>query len=297
MKHIIRRDLTTRLPRPVVGCALQGDKFLAMAVSGSRDGWTIHWYRAGTLGNEERLAELVAAVGRTPFWVVPRKEGAAQRDFAFAADIPEEIARAERERAAALRTQVETRFANVAQAVEAGGVDVRGPSGRHLVAFGAIRPAVDDDLRYWRRQRHIREPHVAAPAAAIANLYVACCPPDLAGDKMRLVIVQGRVTTTAVVMDGWKLVDAVEYQMLEGQTLDALLVQDWVDYVRQRHPSQRIAPEPLVVSAAPVAGFATWNPFAADGPVSAASPETIEELCGEMGFSAIAFGMALQGGN
>lgn len=268
-----------------------------MAVSGSSEGWTIQWYRAGTLGNEERMAELVSAVGRLPFWTTPRKEGAAQRDFAFAADLPEGVARNERERAGALRTQVETRFANVAQAVEFGGVDVRGPSGRHLVAFGTVRPAVDEDVRYWRRQRRIRDAHVASPAAAVANLYLACCPPELVGDKMRIVIVQGRASTTAVVMDGWRLVDFVEYQMLEGQSLDAFLVNDWIDYVRQRHPSTRVEPEPLVVSAGPVPGFATWNPFASDGPVAAAQAGTIEELSGEMGFAAIAFGMALQGGN
>ena len=241
MKHIIRRNIATRLPRPVVGCALQGDKFLDLAVSGTREtGWTIHWYHAGSLANEDRLSKLGDKVGSAPFWTTPRKEGAAQRDFAFAADVPDDVAITERERVLALRTQVETRFANVAEAIDFGGVDLRGSFGRHLVAFGAVRSVVDGDFRFWRR--HVREPHVASPAAAIANLYVTLCPPELAQDKMRIVVLQGRVTTTAVVMDGGKFVDAVEYEMLEGQTLDSYLVQDWVEYARKRHPAIAVNP-------------------------------------------------------
>lgn len=307
MKRILKRELATRLPKPVVGCAVQGDLFLALSVSGSSEKWNVHWMHAGRLADEAKIETLAAKTGSSPFWTTPRKEGDAQRDVAFAVDIPDGVARSDHDRAEALRTQVETRFPNVADAIETGGADVRGPDGRHLVAFGAVSPKVDEDFRFWRRQCRIRQPHVAAPAAAIANLYLACCPPDIARDSAdreisRLVVVQGRVTTTAVLMAGWRLLDAIEYQMLEGQTLDAPLVAGWIDFVRSHHPGesldpQALADQTLVLSAETLPGFRTWNPFAPGGNVAAGRGVDLAALSGEMGFAATAFGMALQGGN
>lgn len=307
MKSILKRDLPVRLPKPVVGCAVQGDLFLALSVSGSSERWTVHWMHAGRLTDKSKLSVLAEKTGRTPFWTSPAKEGDAQRDVAFAVDIPEGLARGDRERAEALRTQMANRFANVAEALETGGADVRGPDGRHLVGFGAVERKVDEDFRFWRREARIREPHVAAPAAAIANLYLSCCPPEIAADAdgrgvSRLVVVKGRVTTTAVAMSGWRLVDAVEYQLIDGQSLDAPLVAEWIDFVCTRHPSmpldrEEMARRTLVLSDSPLDGFATWNPFAPDGNVGSAPGVDLAALSSEMGFAAVAFGMALQGGH
>ena len=229
MKDIIRRALDTRLPHPVVGCAMQADRFLAMAVSGAPGLWRIHWCLSGTLGNKDRVAQLRELVGSSPFWTVPRKQGATQRDFAFAVDVPEGFARSERERVDILRTQASTRFSNVAEEIETGGVDVQGPDGRHLVGFGTIKSVVEDDFRFWRRECGVRRPHIASSAAAIANLYLQLCEVPQPSES-RMLIVEGDTTTTAVVIKGWRLVDAVEYQMVAGQPLDRILIEGWIDY-------------------------------------------------------------------
>lgn len=321
MKRIIKRDLGTRLPKPVVGCAVQGDRFLAMSVSGRKGEWRIHWCLPGRLTDRDRLERLRRLVGRAPFWVMPRREGDEQLDFAFAVDLPDVIRR-ERDRVAALRTQGEGLFPSSSDAVEVGAQEVRGPDVRHLVGFAAQWPGVEADFRFWRRDCRISRTHIASPAAAIANLaaqYVLGLKEESRAGVRAFILVGDASAAGAraitVVLKDWRLVDAVQTRVEAGQSIDGILVRDWVGLVARRHPGLGVDPaavRPVVLSAdgSPDA----WNPFAEIGGIGARSPAELaghasfpegerdphacgrDALVGGMSYSAVAFGMALQGG-
>lgn len=294
MKTIFQRDFEAALPQPRVGCSLQGAQALAMSVRGGRDGWWINWCLDGSMRDRAFAAELGRRVGKTPFWVVPTRKGGAMNNFSLAIDVPEG---ADDQKAALLRTQVEQRFNSVAEAVVLCGVEIAGPGGRHLVGGGAVKSGIVSDLRNWKSRR-IREPHVASPVAALANLFSQLCPDDVLADgSCRIVVAPGEATVVSCVMDEWRLVDGVEFQMLEGQGVEPPLVREWTDFVRGSHPTLAAEPVPLLLAPRETAGaqFPTWDPFAnANVHVD---PSALEPIRRRFGPACVAFGMALQGGN
>lgn len=300
MKLIQKKSFEARLPKPVVGCALQGAQALAMQVRGGREeGWSVDWCLDGSLRDPQFVQLLVRSVGSSPFWVVPARRGGAMSSFALQIEVPEGVVETggKRVREQLLRTQVEQRFQGVAESVVLCGSEVDGPGGRHLVGGGAVRKEIEEDLRNWRKKTGVREPHVASAAAAIANLYAQLCPAEVQADgACRIVVAPGEATATAVVMDRWKLVDAYEYQLLEGQRIDAALIEQWKDFVKSFHKTQALDAVPLVLSPIPDPSGAlkTWDPFS--NPNVRLAPEARETARRRLGPACVAFGMALQGG-
>ncbi len=294
MKTIFQRDFEAALPRPCVGCALQGAQAIAMAVRGGRDGWWVNWCLDGSLRDRGFAAELASRVGKTPFWVTPTRKSGAMNHFSLAIDVPEG---AEFQKAALLQTQVEQRFNSVAESVVLCGAEIAGPGRRHLVGGGAVKSAILSDVKNWRA-RKIAAPHVASPVAALANLFSQLCPDNVLADGVcRIVVAPGEATVVSCVMDEWRLVDGVEYQLLEGQEVEPQLVREWIDFVRGSHPTLSSDPVPLLLApeGATGASFPVWDPFAnANVHVE---PSALEPVRRRFGPACIAFGMALQGGN
>lgn len=299
MKLIQKKSFEARLPKPVVGCALQGARALAMQVRGDREGWSVDWCLDGSLREPQFVQLLSRSVGSSPFWVAPTRRGGAMSHFALQIEIPDGVEElgGGRVRDQLLRTQVDQRFHGVAEAVVVCGSEVSGPDGDLLVGGGAVRKEIEEDLRNWRKKMRIREPHVASPAVALANLYAQLCPAEVQADgACRIVVAPGEATATAVVMDRWKFVDAIEYQLLEGQRIDQALIRQWSDFVQSAHAGQRLDVVPLVLSPAPdPAGvLKTWDPFA--NPNVRLAPEAREIARRRLGPACVAFGMAIQGG-
>ena len=259
------------------------------------------------MGDSEFKAKFCALVGSRPFWVVPRRKSAAQSNFSCAVDFVKETLSDTtlKERVQFVRGQLKNRFLSVLDDVDINGSEIIGPDGAHLVGCGIVRSEVEEDYAFWRRilSSRLREAlrpriHIASAAAAIANLYALVAPQEVLRPS-RILVVDGRSTINAVVMKGWRLIDAVEYQRMEGEVLSQPLVAQWIDYVRSQHETEDIAPEPLVLtaSAEKVDGMDTWNPFA--GPnVSEESSGLLSAISEErsMAMAVVAFGMALQGG-
>lgn len=294
MKTIFQRDLDAALPQPSVGCSLQGAQALAVAVRGGRDNWWINWCLDGSMRDKGFASELARRVGKTPFWVTPTRKGGAMNNFSLAIDVPEG---AGDQMNALLKTQVEQRFNSVAEPVVLCGAEIAGPGRKHLVGGGAVKSGIVADLKNWRT-RGIREPHVASPVVAIANLFSQLCPDDVLADgACRIVIAPGENTVISCVMDEWRLVDGVEFQMLEGQTVELPLVREWIDFVRGSHPTLAADPVPLLLALDGEGGgaFKTWDPFSnANVHVE---PSALDSIRRRFGPACVAFGMALQGGN
>ncbi len=314
MKTILTHSLKSSLPRPVVGCSLQGSRALAMAVQGGSDaGWRILWSLDGDLGDDVFFKRLADRVGRLPFWTQPVKKSGAMDSFALSIDGMEPGRPARRDEGLRpedlLRSQLDDK-AETLLSVQDGALvyvgdlveyDVPGKPvpETHLVGGCAVRSRIRKDFRMWRK-RGIRNPHVASPIAALANLYVFLSSERETTPSYRIVVSRGEAVATAVIMDGWKLVDGVEHQLFQNQGISPELIDGWVE--KSKRPEfwddrEKPQPKPLVLTAKedPRGVLQTWYPFAAGGSVSM-DAATADLVAARTGPACIAFGMALQGG-
>ncbi len=300
MSRIRISHLQSSLPRPVVGCGIQGPDCLAACVTGQPGGWFVHWAKVGALGDPGFARELSEAVGGTPLWTPPGEDMAAQMSVTALIDTGGENDDTKlhaRDRLIALQTQIRSRLEKViADASVICGGEVKAPDGdkRVLVGAGARAERIKEDYRNWRRRMGIVNPHIASPAAAVANLYLTLHASVLP-TALRLVVVEGRITTHAILMDGWVFVDSMEYRMLENQIVDEGLIAQWADFLARQH-ALPMTPQALVVSLDETANppFECWFPLDSGGVRMAADAEPL--LRQNPDLAAMAFGMALQGG-
>ena len=300
MSFMKKSEIEATLPRAVIGCGVQGVECLAMSVSGMPGAWSVHWAKLGTLGDSDFATNLSRAAGRTHLWTPPTEEGAAQMSFAGGIDLPmvggKKLGRPEC--IAALQTQVHGRMEQVAAPIVIRGLEIKDSDeeSSHWVGGGALRERISLDYKNWRKRMGIINPHIASSSMAIANLYMALYPADtIKTVPLRLIVLEGRQTTHGVLMDNWRFLDALEYRMMEGQTLDAPLVKQWAEYAASRH-SREDSPIPIVISLKGEAPFdcEAWSPFeSAAVKMSTGVRELIND---NHDLSAMAFGMALQGG-
>lgn len=300
MRIIEERTKGFSMRRPVVGCGIQNEQCLALEASGGDDAWSIRWALMGDLGESDFARELSSRTGRTHLWSSLTEEGALQTAAAAWIELPRsgEEKIQPKEKVAALRTQTMNRFASVDEVVLRG-VEVsdggNGPA--HLVGGVALKRRVEEDFASWRRIMKIRFPHIASNSMALVNAFLALYPRTQDDDSCRIVFLEGRAITRAVVMQDWRFLDAIEFRMLENQDrLNELLIRHWTDTMVARHALETI-PKPLVIlGGEKPAGFPyeVWNPFSGDGVrIDRAARELV---VGNLDLATIAFGMALQGG-
>ncbi len=300
MSLMKKSDVTAKLPRAVIGCGVQGVDCLAMSVSGAPGHWTVQWAKLGELGDSDFAGNLSRAAGRTHLWTPPTEEGAAQMSFAGGIDLPvlggKKFGRAES--IAALRTQVQGRMEQVAAPIVISGLEMKDSDEKfsHWVGGGALRERIRLDYKNWRKRMGIINPHIASSPMALANLYMALYPPaTIKSVPLRLIVLEGRLTTHAVLMNDWRFLDALECGMMEGQTLDAPLVKQWAEYAASRH-ALADSPVPIIISLKEEAPFdcEAWSPFGSESVTMSADVRNL--VNGNHDLSAMAFGMALQGG-
>ena len=296
---IVRKRLRASLPKRTLGCAIQETYAAALLVRGGPRGWLVEWAADGALDNRRFLHAVAGRAWLRDFWVTPTRGGSAQKDFAFAVETPDgEVATlGGKTKALLLKTQVERRYPVVIEPIVMTGEEVQGPDGVHFVGGGSIKARIEDDIRLWRRLVGASRPHIASPAAALANVYLSLYPEaSRKATPCRILVAEGEIVTAAV-LDGWRLVDSVEYQMLEGQRVTAALVGQWRDFVRSGHPDAPLDPVPLVVGDGSRTdlrdGLEIWNPFA--GPRVRVKGVAAPTVTRHSGASAIALGMAMQG--
>ena len=300
MRIIEERTVGFSMRRPVVGCGIQNEQCLAMEVSGVEDAWSIRWALMGDLGESDFVRELSARTGRTHLWSSLTEEGALQTAAAAWIELPRsgEEGINPKEKVAALRTQTMNRFASVDEVVLRG-VEVSDGGGEpaHLVGGVALKRRVEEDFASWRRIMKIRFPHIASNSMALANAFLALYPRAQDASSCRSVFLEGRAITRAVLMQGWRFLDALEFRMLENQDrLSELLIRHWTDTIVARH-ALKTNPDPLVILGGDKPeGFAyeVWNPFSGEGArIDRAARDLV---LGNLDLATIAFGMALQGG-
>lgn len=297
--------LPARLRRTTIGCGLQGQDCLALAVSGRAGAWRVVWGMNGALGDREFAKRLSAKVWRRQFWTPTVDPDSEQESVLCGIDLafrerggkvrPVRAA----ERAAALRTQALGRFPHASEPTVVRGLEVRGPDGKpHFVGAVARLSVIEQDYRGWRKTMGILNPHIGSNAAALANTYLALCPEERRRSiPLRLLVLEGRSTTHAVLLDDWRLLDSLQYQMLENQRLDAALLGQWVSFFQDRHalPSP---PVPCILAARAdhhlADAYELWNPLSTPGAVAA--DEAVRALfLSHPDLAPLAFGMALQG--
>lgn len=296
MKIIEKRTTAFSLKRPVVGCGIQGDDCLAMLVSQVGETWSVKWALSGALGEPIFADQLSSATGKTPLWTPPTEEGLAPS----AVTIGVELSGGEvegKDRVAALKTQTSGRFANPVEVVTRGLEISNGDEEESLlVGSVAIEKRVAGDFSNWRKIMKIRSPHIASTSLAIANAYLTLYRGGNPASKCRILFVEGRTRTRAIVMDGWKFIDSLEFRMMENQCLTDQMILRWIQEVGTRNVLPR-PPVPLVISRSSFQTGVTyekWEPF--PNPVVAAD-ETVSKLLREnLDLATEAFGMALQGG-
>lgn len=298
---VIRKRLNAALPNKTIGCALQEASAVAVCARGGARGWSIDWAADGALGDKRFLHALSCRAWLRDFWVTPTRGGSAQKDFAFAIETPDPdvTSLSGKTKSLLLKTQVEQRYPVVIEPVVLAGEEVQGPDGICFVGGGSIKLRIEDDVKMWRRLVGARRPHIASAAAALANVYMALYPGDVRDSRpQRMVVAEGEVVT-AVVMDSWKLVDSVEYQMLEGQKLTRALIDQWIDFMRANHTAGELDPEPLVVGIGDHTEatdlLEIWNPF--ESKQVRVKPAAAQTLSRRAGVAAVALGMAMQGGD
>lgn len=301
LAQVIRKKLLASVPDRTVGCALQESYVAAVRAYGGPKGWTVDWAGDGALEDRSFIRALSARALFREFWATPTRGGSAQKDFAFAIETPDPdiMSLGSKTKSLLLKTQVEHRYPVIIEPIVCVGEEVQGPDGIHFVGGGTIAARVESDIKMWRRQVGVRNPRIASAAAALANVYLALYPADRRDSQpQRMVVSEGEVVT-AVVMKDWKLVDSLEYQMLEGQKLSRSLVMQWIDFVRASRPTEDLDPEPLVVGDGTCTEatdlLETWNPF--EGSAVRVKPAASATLSRRAGPAAIALGMAMQGGD
>ena len=300
MSKIAKRKFSTALPNPVVGCGLQGADCLALSVSGKPGGWFIHWARQGSLADPAFSWSLSRLVGRAHLWTPPTDDMAAPMSITCQIDT-EGVGGKKLGRAAsvdALFTQIRSRLEKVtADALVIGGFEMESPdrSETILIGGGIRKSLILGDYRNWRRKMGVRNPHIASPGLGLANLYLALRGHE-SDPAARLVVLEGRMTTYVVLLDGWKFVDGLEFGMLEQEPrVGSDLIGQWRRYFEDGH-ALSASPSPLVIPLDGGDGRAeeVWLPLAS--PMVAMAPGVEEVVSEHPDLSAMAFGMALQGG-
>jgi len=238
MAAILKRNLNFRLRRWTVGCGIQGEDCLALAVRGRQGAWRIGWGMHGKLGDRHFAKQLSPKVGRGVLGPPPADAAAEQETVVCAIDLslrgaddkPAPIGA--REQVSALRTQMLGRFSHAAEPSVIRGVSTRGPDGKtHLVGAIARRKTIDEDYQGWRRVMGIINTHIGSNAVALTNLYLALYPEDCRkATPCRILALEGRETTHAVLLDDWRLIDSIQYQMMANQRLAAALLDQWINF-------------------------------------------------------------------
>lgn len=304
MVKIRNGNIALRMRRTVVGAGVQDGQCLALAVGGREGAWRLRWGLHGRLDDADFARRLRTRVWRRPFWAPPLGSGADQDMAVCAVDLSFRDGQAGRSRPhevkAALRIQVSGRLMQSAGPLVLHGISLKDKAagGRHLVGAAAPRGLIDHSFRYWHREAGIINPHIGSNAAALANLYLALYPPQKRVDQpWRMLVLEGGETTHALLMNEWRLVDAIAYQMMEDQALNDVLLDSWLRFFSQHHNLDTPI-EPFVIEASSSRVQLTdcefWRPFD-DAPLKA-DPQTGKLIEMHPQLAALAFGMALQGG-
>jgi len=301
----------------VVGCGVQGTKCLAIELAPGRGGkWAINWSLAGELGDEAFAAQLSKKTGKRHFWVSPSEEGGLQVETARSIDIPEGDTLGKSAREDFFLTQIKSCFVN--ETIVFGGLRVKGGIGGpvngergmgrtiHNVGGGAIKDNVKRDYLNWYRTMHIRRPHIASTALALANAYLALYPLDKQlAHPLRLVVLKGRSVYRAILMDGWKYIDEVLLPRMAGDDDSKSVVeartQGWIDYFKNQHPElaekREIVPLLISVKETHVSDYEHWDLWGEYAMDKIDMTESVAEtILLNRDIAPIAFGMALQGG-
>jgi len=179
------------------------------------------------------------------------------------------------------------------------GLELVGPSGEHhLVGAAAHLDTIDQHYRVWKKTMNIINPHICSNTVALANLYLTLYPKSRREHACKMIVLEGRETTHAILMDDWRLLDAIHYQMMEGQCLDYELLDQWVRYFTERC-QLKSDPSPCIVSVSPphhsMAELEFWSPLTEQPPtVRDETTQMLIQAHPDLAF--LAFGMALQGG-
>lgn len=305
MEVILKRDLSMKLRRTTIGCGVQGDDCLALAVSGREGAWRVEWGLLGKMDDPAFARQLSAKVWRRPLWAPPldRREASFINvcgiDLSFGGSDAKAAHLSTKEIHAALRTQTLARVAHGSDSVRVCGLEMKGdPGERHLVGAAAFQGLIQYSYAAWHESMGIIQPHIGSSAAALANVYLALYPPARRREApLRLVALEGREITLAMLLDDWRLLDAIQFRMMEGQRLDALLLQQWTSFFGDRNHLEDV-PVPCVIAydgiGQPAATFETWSPFA-EANLALADFELHDVMCANPDLAALAFGMALQG--
>lgn len=312
------RTIDMHVKGHVVGCGVQGPNCLALDLSQAKNGkWSINWSLAGELGEGMFAASLSKLVGKSHFWVSPCEEGGLQVETSQVIEIPDAALAKKGLREDFFTTQIKSRFVN--ETVVIGGMRMQGPEEKkpmqdggkhdgsiHNVGGGAIRDNVKRDYRNWYSKMHIRRPHVASTALALANSYLALYPAELrASNPLRLVVLKGRSVYRAILMDDWKYIDEVVLPRMEGDDASIVVIegriQGWVDFFSQQHPAivgeRKIVPLLISVKENHISDYEHWDLWgeAAMDKIDMGE-STAHAILMNRDIAPIAFGMALQGG-
>ena len=294
----------------VVGCGVQGASCLAISLSQGRRGkWSIDWSLAGELGDLEFAATLSRRTGKRHFWVSPSEEGGLQVETSQQIEIPDAALAKKGAKKDFFLTQIKSRF--VDETVMLGGMSTKGPdrdagSVVHNIGGGAIKDNVKSDYRAWYSKMHIRRPHIASTALALANAYLALYPQEKRLAKpLRIVVLKGRSVYRAILMDDWKYIDEVLLPRMDGDDASVSVIearmQGWIDYFNRQHPglAGSRTMEPLVVSVREthVSDYEHWDLWGEYAMDKIDMTESVAEaILSNRDIAPIAFGMALQGG-
>ncbi len=292
-----------RLRRTVIGCGIQGRNCLVLAVSGQSGGWRVRWGLYGELDDPGFVRALRNRVWRRPLWSPPVGSGADQDvavcgvDLSFRGDDTRAVS--QHEVRAALRAQVTARLVQASAPTVMCGIQMRGhDGGRHFAGAAAPRELIAYSYRLWRQQVGIISPHIGSNAAALANLYLALYPPERRQEMpWRLLVLEGLDTSHVLLMDDWRLVDVIAYQMLEDQRLDDVLLESWIQFFHDHHALEAPVVPCVIATDEHAAPYSCeqWHPFGDTGMV-VAGPVLAELMQAHADLAPLAFGMALQGG-
>ncbi len=312
------RTIEMRPKGHVVGCGVQGSTCLALDLSQGRGGkWSINWSLAGDLNDEAFALTLSKKTGRRHLWVGPSEEGGLQVETTRAIEIPDSDLVKKGSQADFFQTQIRSRFVN--ETVVLGGMRMKGTGERgpgngdrglgrvvHNVGGGAIKDNVKRDYRNWYSNMHIRRPHIASTALALANAYLALYPAEKRrANTLRLVVLKGRSVYRAILMDDWKYMDEVLLPRMEGDDDTKSVVeartQGWIDYFKAQHPefgeNSRIDPLLISVKETHVSDYEHWDLWGEHAMEKIDMTEAVAEpILSNRDIAPIAFGMALQGG-
>lgn len=307
------RTLDMRPRGRVVGCGVQGVKCLALDLSHGRRGrWNVNWSLAGDLGDEDFARTLSRKTGKRHFWVGPNEEGGLQVETSRAIEIPGGDLGGKGLHDAFFKTQIRSCFVN--ETIVLGGMRMKGTgngergAGRtiHNVGGGAIKDNVMRDYFDWYSRMHIKRPHIASTALALANAYLALYPEEKRRAKpFRLVVLKGRSVYRAILMDDWKYIDEVLLPRMEGDDATKGVIEGringWRDYFARQHPglAEGRSIEPLVVAVSEThtseyEHWDLWGEFAMDK--IDMTEDVASAILQNRDIAPIAFGMALQGG-